>query len=408
MQAISKALKNGSGKIEINLPASCDILEINNPSIEINRVDFENNLSMLIPDHISGKLALVISDKTRLCGYEIYLRWVLDVVEKKGFSKDDICIYIAYGTHPIQSDIESLNAYGEVFKQYTFVHHDCDNSDTMLTIGETSSGTPVTVRKEIVESDLVILFGAISHHYFAGYGGGRKLIFPGLGSRESIYHNHKLFIDFDKHRLNPGCQSGVLDGNPVAEDLKEFDTFFPEKILISGILNKSGEVTRLLIGKNYDDFLVACETYDKIYRKRGVDQYDLVIASSGGYPKDINFIQAHKSIHNAASFVKDGGKLIILGECRDGLGNESFIKVFDNKMEEAVEALRSHYSGNGGTALSMMTKSERINIFMLTSLDDITCKKLGVTRITADMINDIIASNSGTSALLENASIMYR
>lgn len=408
MESITRYLKNGSELVKLSLPAESDLLEIDNPTIEIDKSSFTNSLKDLLPPTKDGRLSIVVSDKTRLCGYELYLPWVLEVAESKGYNKNNITIFIAYGTHPKQTESESLKTYGESFNHYKFVHHNCDDADSMINIGFTKAGTPVTIRKELNDSDAILLFGAISHHYFAGYGGGRKLIFPGLASREAIYKNHKLFIDFEGGLLNHGCQSGVLAGNPVAEDLEEADSYSPEKIIISGILNKSGEVTRLLFAKDYAEFTSACKKYDSFYRKKDTKQYDLVIASSGGFPKDINFIQTHKSIHNAASFVKDGGTLILLGECRDGLGNENFIGIFDQELKDAVKSLKSNYSGNGGTALSMMTKTERIKINMVTSLSSETCIKLKVNKMLEEDILPFVEQFSGSIAVIENASIIYR
>jgi len=179
-----------------------------------------------------------------------------------------------------------------------------------------------------MQSTLLITFGAISHHYFAGFGGGRKLLFPGLGDRESIYHNHSLFLNMKEKKLEPGCQSGILDGNPIAEDLLEIENLLPPRISIHGILDSHGKVCQLHIGSAYGDFLGACNQHNIYYKSQSADHYDCVVASSGGYPKDINFIQAHKSIHNAASFVKDGGTLIILAECIDGVGTNTFLPLF--------------------------------------------------------------------------------
>lgn len=408
MKRDTSLLKYGSRKIGINMPSSAVLPEIRSYNPGIDKSSIINNLVSLLPRRNAGKLLVVVSDKTRLCGYGEYLPWLVEAAAAKGFSTNDITFIIAYGTHPAQSEEESLHAYGDSFRQLNFVHHNCDDHDSMVTVGTTSRGTAVTVRKEVIDSEAIILFGAISHHYFAGYGGGRKLIFPGLASRESIYHNHKLFIDFERGTLHPGCQSGRLDGNPVAEDLKEIDSMLPSKIIISGILDKRGEVVSLVTGSNYQDFISACSTYDNIYRKTDLPLFDLVVASSGGYPKDINFIQTHKSIHNAASFVKDGGTLILLAECRDGLGNDSFIRIFEKSRAEAVQSLRENYSGNGGTALSMMAKTERIKIYMVTSLDEPACKKLGVEKIEEEEVDKVINSVKGDAALLENASIIYR
>jgi len=83
-------------------------------------------------------------------------------------------------------------------------------------LGTTTRGTEVKVNREILEKDVIVSFGAILHHYFAGFGGGRKLFFPGLAAYNSILHNHSLFLDFEERRLDPGCQSGQLAGHPLA------------------------------------------------------------------------------------------------------------------------------------------------------------------------------------------------
>ena len=265
------------------------------------------------------------------------------------------------------------------------------------------------VRRDMLRSSLLITFGAISHHYFAGYGGGRKLLFPGLADRKSIYSNHGLFLDREKKILAEGCQPGKLDGNPLAEDLREIDEYMPPKISVHGILNTKGEVVDLLVGTNYEDFKAACAVHDSYYRSGIGRQFDLVLASSGGYPKDINFIQAHKSIHHAAAFVKDRGKLIILSECIDGIASDYFLQYIKaGSFEKAFAMLEENYEGNGGTALSMMTKTKRIQIFMMTSLDDLICNTLNVTKVNQTAVQDLLNREKGAVTVITNVSLLIK
>jgi nickel-dependent lactate racemase len=302
-----------------------------------------------------------------------------------------------------------LNSYGDLYKQFSFVHHDCNDTSLFEPLGLTSSGTPVFLRKDLLNSTLLITFGSISHHYFAGYGGGRKLIFPGLAQKSAVYHNHGLFLDRQNKSLATGCQPGNLNGNPLAEDLKEIDWFSPLKISIHGILNASGKVCSLIAGDSYGDFLEACKVHDSFYRFGGTDQYDLVIASSGGYPKDINFIQAHKSVHHASAFVRDGGMLIMLSECIDQIGSNYFMKYLEaGSFEAAFSMLEQNYEGNGGTALSMMLKTKRIRISMVTALDEGSCKTLGVAKIGAEEVQNMIDKEKGTIAVIRNASMLVK
>lgn len=404
-------LKYGSRQIEISLPSKAVIPDFTEPAFDITQESFSNELLKYLPDNSARyqNVAVVVSDKTRLCGYPEYLPWLLDILKAKGAQKENIHFYIAYGTHPPQTEEESLKTYGAVYHDFHFVHHNCNDESVFETLGVTSRGTDISIRKDVLQSTLIITFGAISHHYFAGYGGGRKLLFPGLAKRKAIYQNHGLFLDRSTRALATGCQPGKLNGNPLAEDLKEIDDQFPEKISIHGIMNASGKVCSLLVGKSYTDFEAVCRIHDGYYRYSSDEQYDLVIASSGGYPKDINFIQAHKSVHHAAAFVKDGGKLIVLSECIDKIGSDYFMKFLEaGSFDAAFEMLAENYEGNGGTALSMMTKAKRIQIFMLTSLDEATCKTLGVKKIKEEDIQAEIDAEKGSIAVIRNASILVR
>jgi nickel-dependent lactate racemase len=404
-------LKYGRVEISFDLPSSAVMPEYREPEFGIDKQTFIDDLGGFLPEEKDKyrNVAVVVSDKTRLCGYPEYLPWVTEILLQRGAEKANISFYIAYGTHPPQSEEESICSYGDVYKEYAFVQHNGRDESVFEICGITWRGTPVTIRKDILQSSLIITFGAISHHYFAGYGGGRKMLFPGLASRKAVYHNHSLFLDKKTRLLSAGCQPGSLKGNPLAEDLEEIDTFMPPKISIHGILNSSGKVCRLMVGNTYSDFTEACRVHDSFYRYTSRDQFDLVIASSGGYPKDINFIQAHKSVHHAAAFVKDGGTLVMLSECIDKIGSDYFMQYLQaGSFEAAFAMLENNYEGNGGTALSMMGKTKRIRICMLTSLSGEDCSTLGVTRVSAEEIKEIVAAEKGTIAVIRNASILVK
>lgn len=408
---MNTTLKYGKNSIELSIPEQSEHLKVKEPVNSTNKTKFESDFLSALPDSKDkySNVGIMVADKTRLCGYPLYLPWVLELLEAKGAGKDNITIYIAYGTHPKQTEEESLNSYGLSYKEYNFVHHDCSNDAALVQLGTTKQGTQVKVLRDAIESSLLITFGAISHHYFAGYGGGRKLLFPGLADRKSIYRNHSLFLDREGKKLAGGCQPGKLAGNPLAEDLQEVDTYMPPKISIHGILNARGEVAELHVGESYMDFQSVCAVHDSYYRSGLETEYDLVVASSGGYPKDINFIQAHKSVHHAAAFVKDGGKLIIITECIDGIASNYFLKYLETgSFERAYEMLEENYEGNGGTALSMMTKTKRIQIFMYTSLDLRICQTLNVTKVDNKEAQQILDNEKGSVALIENASLLVK
>jgi nickel-dependent lactate racemase len=404
-------LKYGRQTISLPLPDRTDIFQIHEPDKKITPSLFasalRDELERVNPD--LSNIAIVVGDKTRLCGYPEYLPVLLDTLENVGADPERMTVFIAYGTHAPQTDKECLEAYGGTYQNVRFVHHDCADDKCFVNSGKTSRGTPVLIRRDIVETNFLITFGAVSHHYFAGYGGGRKLIFPGLGQKASIYHNHGLFLDRERQTLSPYCQSGVMDKNPLAEDLAEFETFCPADLAIHGILDSRGQVCDLLPGAGTDHFRNACAEHGKHCEVNVTGDYDLVIASCGGYPKDINFIQSHKAIEHASKFVRNDGMLIILAECQDGVGSKTFLPWFEmGSWKKAFDRLARNYEGNGGTALSMMSKLKRIRILMVTELSDPVCKTIGVEKISPDQAKLLVKQSTGSVAAIPNAGILVR
>ncbi|MBN2214165.1 MAG: nickel-dependent lactate racemase [Bacteroidales bacterium] len=404
-------LRYGNEVLSFPLKEDTTFLKIREPVFNISEKDFKSSVKEYLDSGSKdySNIGIVISDKTRLCDYPLYLPWLLEVLEDDGAKPDSITLYIAYGTHPRQKEEESISSYGNIYKKYRFVHHDCNDMSLFKNLGKTKRGTPVMIRKDILDSTMLITFGAISHHYFAGFGGGRKLLFPGLGEKNAIYHNHSLFLNLRDKKLEEGCQPGKLTNNPVAEDLREINDLLPERLSIHGILNSKGKVCQFLFGKNYDDFRRACQLHDHFFKSQSDRQFDLVIASGGGYPKDINFIQAHKSVHHAAAFVSDSGVLVILAECRDGIGTDTFLPLFrETGWNQMFEKLSQKYEGNGGTALAMKAKSERIQIHMMTKMDEEICQLMGVKKTNAGQIRKILANHKGSMAVIDNASMLIR
>ena len=400
--------KYGDDEVELTVPERAKQLYGTEPLHTVDKEKFINGLDQLIGNKaIKGPVAIVVADKTRLCGYPQVLPWVIETLHGKSIADDQITFYIAYGTHLPQSEEECLAAYGEVYQTYRFIHHECTQQNAFVSFGKTRQGTEVKVRRDVVESACILTIGAVSHHYFAGYGGGRKLLFPGLGEKKAIYANHGLFLDRDNKRLAPGCWPGSLEANPLAADLKEIHEMLPSYLSIHAVLDSQGKPASYSFGKNYDDFLRVCRTLDDCYKIEIEHPFDLLLASGGGFPKDINMIQAHKSLHNAANLVRDGGTLVMFAECRDGIGSTTFLPYFEmGGWNNAFNALAGNYTGNGGTALAMMEKTNRINIALVTSLPGVLCAKLDTDKQTIEQVARLIKSQSGRVGIMQNSSLL--
>jgi len=350
--------------------------------------------------------AVVVADKTRLCGYRRYLPVLLETLCRHGAPRERLTVWIAYGTHGRQTDTESRAAYGPAFDAYRWIHHQCEG-DHFVQLGVTSRGTPIRLPRDLAAASCIITFGAISHHYFAGFGGGRKLLFPGLGETSAIYANHGLFLDHRHRRLAERCRPGILNGNPLAEDLAEIEARRPADMAIHGILDSSGQVLDLMVGQGADHFRAACAKHASQSEVVCRRSYDLVVAGAGGHPKDINFIQSHKAIHHAADFVADGGRLVVLAQCRDGIGSDTFLPWFGpGGWDGAFDRLSEAYAGNGGTALAMMDKCRRFHIGLVTELDPQSVALMGAEHWTLEMAQQRIDQHDGPWALIPNANML--
>lgn len=402
-------LRYGRSQLPFSITDHADLLDINEPPHTVSKESFLLGLNRLLPPVLpNGTIAIVVADKTRLCGYPRVLPWLTAALHSRGASRDQLIFYIAYGTHAHQSDAESQAAYGWTYDEYTFVHHTAIAPTPFTELGRTHRGTPIRVRSDLLAASLIITVGALSHHYFAGFGGGRKLLFPGLGEQEAIYTNHRLFLDTAQRTLAPGCRPGQLTGNPLAEDLAEIEGMLPPYLAIHGLLDSHGEVAAYRFGDSVQDFLAACHEHDACFRADIDRQYDLVLASAGGYPKDINFIQSHKALDNAAAFVRNNGTLIMLAECADGIGSSTFLPYFKmGGQKVAFDHLINAYSGNGGTALAMMAKTDRIRIAMVTTLAPQLCQQIGVSNISAAEVARTVRT-SPEMAVIANASMLVR
>ncbi len=402
----------GSDKLPLFCPQNRTLLQVQEPEKNVSPSLFQEQLKnyLQIQPLDLHKTCIVVADKTRLCGYPEYLPLLIDTLAEAGMDTNALKIIIAYGTHPPQTKEECIEAYGEIYEQYNFIHHDCTQTGDFVDMGSTRRGTPIRFRKDLVSASAVITMGAVCHHYFAGYGGGRKLIFPGCGEREAIYTNHGLYLNKQSRMLSPGCQPGNFDDNPLAEDLFEVEEKLPAHLAIHGIIDSHGTLSELLVGNSKDTFKAACRRHGKNCEVQS-SAFDCLIASCGGFPKDINFIQAHKAIHNAAMFVKDGGLLLLYTECRDAIGSKTFLPWFEKEsFESAFEELSEHYEGNGGTALAMMTKLQRIRIGLVTSIDEALCKKIGVEKWQHNQVNDHLTSldRSQSLGIIPNASLLVK
>ena len=202
----------------------------------------------------------------------------------------------------------------------------------MVYVGTTQKyGTQVYLNHVFAEADVKILTGDICFHYYAGYGGGRKSVLPAVSGEETIKHNHAML-------LHPNAKTGVLDGNPIHEDIVEAAKLAKVDFILNVVTNSKGEVVKAFAGDLEQAFYEGVKVVDEMYRRPVDRKADIVVVSPGGYPADVNLFQAYKGIDSALEVVKRGGVIVLLAECSQGHGNQVFydwmVKFSDIKAVE--------------------------------------------------------------------------
>lgn len=292
------------------------------------------------------RVAVLVNDITRLVRTDLFLPVLVDELNAAGIPDRDIFIVFALGMHRRQTPAEQRSIVGEALaRRLALIDHDALDPANLVDIGRTSWGNRVWISRRVREADFVILTGEIIYHLIAGYNGGRKSLVPGVAGAGTTTFNHKFILD-------PGCRSGVLDGNPAHEDLLEACRLFNPGFLLNVVLSPAGELVRVVAGHFDLAHRAGCATVDEMFRVCINQPYDLVIASAGGLPFDIDLRQAHKGMENAARALGPKGTLVYFAECGDGAGARAFeewVQRFSSSAEMA-EALRSNFVLGGHKA----------------------------------------------------------
>ncbi len=265
------------------------------------------------------KIAIVVSDETRLCYTDQFLPVIIAELNANGIPDSDIDIVIATGTHREQTPEEDILVLGEeMVKRFRIHQHDCRDKENLVYKGTTSRGNKVYINKIVANADKIIATGAVTLHPMAGFGGGRKAIVPGVAGLETINHNHVLALaEKPGDGCNPNVTTAKLEGNPFHEDLTECVEFVNPDFLVDVVLTSDGGLYEVVAGNWKTAFYKGCKDLLEISGIPITELADVVIASGGGYPKDINLYQGTKTHMNVEMAVKPGGIAIIMLECPD-------------------------------------------------------------------------------------------
>lgn len=325
-------------------------------------------------------ITFICNDPTRVANSFDFMPVFIDYLNALGVPDENMQIVFALGSHRLMTYDEMVEAVGEtVAKRIAMYNSDCNVPSDFEYFGTTSRFTPVLINKRICHSDHVILTGTIVHHYFSGYGGGRKAVLPGCATMETIRHNHSFMLD-----NNAGL--GKTIGNPVYEDQMEGVKLWADAMhergahvfLFNAILDAEHRFLRMFAGNYVDAHQEACRFVDQVYGVPIAQPADVVIASCGGYPKDINVYQMQKTMDNAVLAVKPGGVVIILAECEEGSGS-AVLEETCRRLGTAraiADELRSNFRIGANKAFAITRLTEKAHFILVSSLDPQLAKDL--------------------------------
>jgi|ERR1051326_474497 nickel-dependent lactate racemase len=343
--------------------------------------DFEIGAAFDGVDEIAGaddSVLIVVSDATRATASAQVVNLLVRRLVQVGVSPARMAVIFATGIHRPVSEKERIELLTPFIAQrLRILQHDPHHRSKLTSLGKTECGVTLEVNSALKEFSRVFLTGGITFHYFAGFTGGRKSICPGLASAKTIEATHMLALDFERGGRKAGVGTGLLDGNAVHEECERVAALVAPAFGINTIVNEDKRAVKIFCGDWRLAHRAGCEYYLDQYSMTIPAKRDIVIASCGGFPHDINMIQAHKALDMAALACNEGGTIILLAECSDGLGRPDFMKWFDAADSRALEArLVNGYEVNGQTAWALLTKAERYRVYLVSELADDEVKRM--------------------------------
>jgi len=354
------------------------------------------------------KIAVIIPDNTRLWARgDIFVPQIVKTLLDLGVSTNNIKIIIAIGTHDDMDKDQFSQLAGTFCAQNIEILNSANkNQDRLVYIGETYKKTRVYITKEAVEADHIIIFGGILHHMLAGFGGGRKYIFPGIAGYDAIQQNHSLAIKKDGS-AHPMVRQAKLWGNPINEDLNEAaDLFLTNKTCtyIAIAANGTGDIFHAAVGPLHTTFMDGCKKLDQACCIHVPKKGDFALISAGGHRTDGQLYQSTKALFNAADIVKKQGKILFVAGCSQGVGNETFasvLKNFRNEPETLGIKLAENFNMPLYVAFRVMDILKRFDVTLISDLSKSETQSLGFKH--TDSIENYIECLNGKGYIIPYA-----
>ncbi|MBS3749674.1 MAG: nickel-dependent lactate racemase [Candidatus Thermoplasmatota archaeon] len=315
-------------------------------------------------------VVIVVDDHTRPCPSKQLLPIVLGELKKGGVSDSDITILIGTGTHSPPTPDQIIQLLGkQIVHNYNVISNDNKNS-SYVSIGSSSFDHDIKIHKTYIDADVKIVISDIEYHYFAGYGGTRKSILPGIASAETIQQNHAMMF-------NEYATTGELRRNPISIEMQEAFDLAGCDFMIGAVLNQTHDIVGLWTGDAKQVMSKGVKLVDSLFTKKISKKPDVIITAADGSPHDINLYQALKAVHTASKVINEDGIIMLAAECAEGMGNkvyQEWLKTYST-AEEIKQALLKKFIIGAHKAYYHRKIIERNTVYLSSSFNPSFVKK---------------------------------
>jgi len=413
-------LKYGTGKIKIAVPtkARVSVLEpLWVPVLDSVRGELAEALDAplggpaietVLRQRRPRSIAIAVPDETRPAPLREVLPPLLDRVEAALArpASETVTLFIGGGLHP-PADAAAIQRIlpADIARGCRIVAHDA-RSAALRNYGFTSRGTPVRINAAFAESDLKMVIGQVDPHQFVGFTGGSKGVVIGCAGPETIEKNHSLMAQ-------PDAQVGRLSGNPVREDLTEAGEMIGIDLAINFVLDADKRVVHLVAGTPSQALASCAEVCAKVYGVAIKEKFDIVVASCGGYPKDICLYQAQKGLNLASQALKPGGRILLLAASPQGVGDDIYFDYVSQftSPEEVIRDFKSSGFRMGAHKAYLFGRTlVNFDVAVFTDLDPGILRKCHLRAADpATVIDEWVSAFEGTPqlAIIPNANTTY-
>lgn len=308
------------------------------------------------------KIAIITSDITRPMPTYTVMPCLLDELYEAGVEPEDITLVFALGSHRCHTEEEKKKLAGE--RAYNEIRCVDSDPDDCIRLGITKTGTPVDITRAVAEADKRICLGNIEYHYFAGYSGGAKAIMPGVSTRAAIQANHSMMVDKRSH-------AGNIETNPIRQDIEEAASMCGVDFILNVVLNEKKKIIYAVAGDVVEAHREGCRFLDGLYQVKIPERADIVIVSQGGAPKDLNLYQTQKALDNSKHAVKDGGTIILVGSCKEGLGEKTFDEWIVEAKEpgDLIKRIKKEFKLGGHKAAAIAMVMEHADVWLVSEME---------------------------------------